>query len=104
MTDELRAAVRRLQEVPSKSLPEALEDIPTLHTLFALSEAKTRDMSRPTDPNDVWDIGFFAPAIPYCQVVVTEKYWSHIARATKLDTKYSCQVLARLGDLIPVLK
>lgn len=103
IADDVQVAVDKLQHVPSADLPTALSEIPTLDVLFTLSEGKTRDLCRPTDPNDLWDLGFLAAAIPYCDVVVTEKYWSSLARSTKLDQKYSCQVLARTSDLKTVL-
>jgi len=104
MTPELRAAMNLLASRPPTELPAAIGEIPTLDVLFVLSEAKTRDLSRPTDPNDLWDLGFLAPTLPYCQVVVTEKYWAHLAKATRLDKKYSCTVLPRLEELMPFLE
>lgn len=103
ITEELQPAIDKLRQVPRADLPSALSEIPTLDVLFTLGEAKTRDSSRATDPNDLWDLGFLAVAIPYCDVVVTERYWSALARSTKLDRKYSCQMLARTADLKSVL-
>jgi len=101
---ELQPAVDRLAAVPPEEQIQMISGIPTLDVLFTLSERKTRDRSRPTDPNDLWDLGFLSAVIPYCQVVVTEKYWTHIATATKLNQKYDCQILARIEDLIPILE
>ena len=104
VSPELRPVFDKLSTVAPDQLLAIIAGIPTMDVLFVLSERKTRDLSRPTDPNDLWDLAFLAPTIPYCQVVVTEKYWSHIAKATKLDAKYSCRVLARLEELVPLLQ
>jgi hypothetical protein len=104
ISPDLMPVVKKLATCAPEELVAIISEIPSIDVLFVLSEAKTRDMSRPTDPNDLWDLGFLAPAIPYCEAVVTEKYWSHLAKVTKLDSKYSCRVQARLADLIPLLE
>ena len=101
---KLEPAIGQLSTLESDELLDAIGRIPALDVLFALSEGKTRDLSRSTDPNDLWDLAFLAAVIPYCQVVVTEKYWTHLARATKLDRKYNCQIVAGLEDLVPILE
>jgi len=103
-SSELQCAISRLSALRSGELLDVIARIPTMDVLFVLSERKTRDLSRATDPNDLWDLGFLAAVVPYCHVVVTEKYWTHLARTTRLDAKYNTRILSRLENLLPVLE
>jgi len=43
--------------------------------------------------NDAYDMAHLSGAIPYCDVVVTEKMFAHISRKKKLDGIYDCEIL-----------
>lgn len=43
--------------------------------------------------NDVYDMAHLSGAIPYCDIVVTEKMFAHISRQKKLDEMYNCEIL-----------
>jgi hypothetical protein len=43
-------------------------------------------------------------AVPYCNVIVVEKYWGHQVGATRLDAKYGAKVLTDLRELPKELK
>jgi len=63
-----------------------------------------RDLSnRAIDRNDVYDMGFLATAIPYCDVVVTEVYWKSVYYQTGLNKNYSTRVMETLLELESVL-
>lgn len=98
-TPQLHKALLKLEQTPVDELPARLAEISTLDVLMVLGEAKTKDMSRRTDPNDLWDLAFLATVIPYFDLVVTEKYWAHLATTTGIARKYSCQVLAKIEDV-----
>lgn len=100
---DVEAAALRLQALPADELVASLSRIPTLDVMIRLGEAKVRDRTRPTDPNDLWDLAFLSLAIPYFDVVVTERSWSHLAASLGLEQRYSCRVLSRLQDLAGVL-
>lgn len=102
--EELREAAQRITALGPDDLLELLPRFPTLDVLITLGEAKARDTSRPTDPNDLWDIAFLAVAIPYLDCVVTERFWAHLATATGVSERYECPVLARLEDLRPLVE
>lgn len=101
---DLQHALARLHGWPRNDLPALLTRIPTLDVLFTLGEAKARNLSRATDPNDLWDLAFLAAALPYCAIVVTESSWAALARDTGLSVRRGSKVLPRLADLIPVLE
>jgi hypothetical protein len=77
-----------------------LDDMPALNVFFRLTYARD-DVSpqRKIEPNDIWDINHFAGAIPYCDVLVTERMFAGLSKAAKLDEKYKCIILTDLKDL-----
>ena len=68
--------------------------------LHVISE---NELSRPIHRNDMHDIAFLAVAVPYCDVVVVEKYWAHILQTSGLDKKYGCLVINSVSDLPELL-
>lgn len=77
-----------------------LESIPSFDVKVKLSYAISNDMNRPPHKNDFKDIAFLATALPYCDVVVTEKSWAHHIKQAKLDVKYNTLVLSDLNELL----
>lgn len=43
---------------------------------------KDKQADRPVHRNDLKDIGFLTMAVPYCDAVVCEKFFSHLVRST----------------------
>ena len=73
--------------------------MPAHHTRFTLAWARDRKASRPLKTNDLLDIAHLAVAIPYADVVVTDKMAAHLATSEKLDKMYGCTVLDDLRKL-----
>lgn len=44
--------------------------------------------------NDLHDVIGLSVAIPYCDIVVTEKQWRHLVRTERLDQEYNTNVIA----------
>lgn len=63
-----------------------------------------RDFSsdNPIISNDAYDMAHLSGAIPYCDVVVTEKMFAHISRKKELDVIYGCQILDDLRLLAQI--
>jgi len=73
--------------------------IPTLDVLITLIHARDRDLGRAVHRNDAKDIIFLSVAIPYCNVIVLERFWAHVVESTGLDRKYDTLSLTDVGDL-----
>ena len=60
-----------------------------------------RDFSteKSISPNDAYDMAHLSGAIPYCDVVVTDKMFAHISKQKKLDKIYDCIILDDLVSL-----
>jgi len=65
-----------------------LEEAPSLNISTKLTYSLLKDKERPIQEHDNRDINFLSTAIPYCDIVITERTWKHLARINKLDSEY----------------
>ncbi len=75
------------------------DSIPTLHVETTLESERDEQRSREIDANDVIDVSFLSVAIPYCDIVVTERFWVDLAKRNRLDQTYDTILLTDLADL-----
>lgn len=80
-------------------LVEFWQSVPTMDTETELVVSRNRHWDRPVEANDTRDIAFLSVAVPYCDIVVTEKFWVAVAEQTGLAKKYNTTMLANLADL-----
>jgi len=78
---------------------EFARSIPSYDVLLSLMLARDEEAQRDIDRNDMRDIAFLATAIPYCDVVVTERYFGNVALRLKLDERYECTILTDVSSL-----
>jgi hypothetical protein len=76
-----------------------LRSIPTAYTFHVLNDARNLNTSRPIEPNDFWDLCTLATAVPYCDVVVTEREWSNILNQKRIGELYNTKIIHRIEDL-----
>ncbi len=76
-----------------------LENFPTALCFFTLLFQRDQQYHRAIQSNDMEDIWHLTLAIPYCDIVVTEKMWTTIAKQSKLDKKCSTTILSSLNEL-----
>lgn len=79
------------------------ESVPVLDVEINLFTQRNEQRDRKIAPNDEIDISFLSVSIPYCDAVVTEKFWTSLARRLKLDAKYRTKVENDLTELNPFL-
>jgi hypothetical protein len=78
--------------------------IPTASTLFNLVIKRDQQLSRPIQTNDIPDVWALSLAIPYCDIVVTEKLWTSIAmKETNLGTQCDTIVIKNVAELLATL-
>jgi hypothetical protein len=80
-----------------------LIDLPSRAVTYELRRLRHQSRDTKWKPNDLEDIASLSVAIPYCDVVVTEKQWCHNARRAKLDRRFNTVILYDLKDLAAVL-
>lgn len=93
-------------EIKNLLTPDNVEafrrSMPAHHTRFTLARARDRKADKSIMINDLLDIAHLAAAIPYTDMVVTDKMAAHLATSEKLDEMYGCVVLDDLKGLAGV--
>lgn len=84
----------------SKEISSFVEDMPALNVFIKLVyERDEVSPQRKIQPSDHWDLVHFSGAIPYCDVLVTEKMFAGLSKKNNLDKKYNCIILTDLKEL-----
>jgi hypothetical protein len=78
--------------------------IPSIYTECELTLYRDRQWPRRIQPNDVRDLAQLAVAVPYCDVVVVEKFWERGISETGVGRKYGTQVFSDLSELLTYLQ
>ena len=73
--------------------------VPSQRVNLALEIHAGRNPQRRLHVNDIRDVGFYKTAIPYANVIVTEKHWANAIRQTKLDAEFGTLALTKLTEL-----
>lgn len=76
-----------------------LDSIPTALCLLTLIYQRDQQLQRPIQANDFNDIWFLTLALPYSDIVATEKMWASIVRQKKLDRKCNTIILSSINEL-----
>lgn len=74
---------------------------PALWTFLELLLARDKNPGRPVKKNDFHDLLALSVAIPYCNIVVTEKDFADMIRRRKLDSEFGTTVLTK-AELIEI--
>jgi hypothetical protein len=76
-----------------------VEAVPTILTSSELERHRHVASQKPWERQDLNDIGALSVAIPYCDVVVTERLWTDAAERSELSEKFGTVVISDLADL-----
>ena len=76
-----------------------MKSIPTAYTFHILNDARNQNISHPIELNDFLDLAALSIAVPYCDVVVTERKWSNILNQKGIGELYSTKIIHRIEDL-----
>jgi len=76
-----------------------LQSFPSRYSYIALNNAKDLQKHRDVKPNDIYDVFSLAVAIPYCDIVVTEKFWAAETKRADLDKIYNTKIFSSLDEL-----
>ena len=82
-----------------KDVKELLDNLPTANCLVTLIYRRDSQLKRPIKVNDFNDIWFLTLAIPYCDIVVTNKEMASMATQAKLDEKCKTIILSSIHQL-----
>ncbi len=77
-----------------------LASISSLQVQAKLTLQRYKDTNKPFHRNDIKDIAFLSTAIPYCDVVVTERSWRDLACRERLDEIFQTEILSDATQLV----
>lgn len=80
-----------------------MDDLPTRYVTNVMRAAKHRQTQQKWEPNDFIDIVSLPVAAVYCDVVITEKQWTHRMRQGKVGQRYNTILLDNTADLLQIL-
>ncbi|WP_433524030.1 hypothetical protein ACQPZ2_01985 [Nocardia pseudovaccinii] len=86
-----------------ETIRELLQRIPSRWVSSELRRVRLRNPQQPWTKNDLNDILALSIAVPYCDVVVTERQWSRHINHLGLAEQYGTTVLHDLTELTEVL-
>ncbi len=96
-------AVRGLQLADLAPNPEAalafVRGMPSTEVSVELKTAWHRNRDKGWTANDVYDIDALSLAVPYCDIVVTEKACHHVLNVAGLGERMQTAILRTLNDL-----
>jgi hypothetical protein len=88
----------------AEGITKFIRDIPTADILTTFTKANLKTLNRPWKKNDIHDMDALAIAIPYCDIVVTEKHAYTQLHNAGVEQRYDTVLLKSLEDLPNVLK
>jgi len=92
-----------LYALEKPGLEAFIDDVPTIYAHRALRRQRQVASEKPWEENDLTDLTALPPAIVYCDVVVTERLWTDLARRAGLGSRFGTTVIRSLEELIPLL-
>jgi hypothetical protein len=108
----LRGVLEKMNVDPAKfhewlCVPENLHrfgaEVPGIEVPLSLILSRDKSLDNKIHRNDGKDLTFFEVAIPYGNIVVTERSWSHTAAVSGLAAKYDTQVVPDAAALPELL-
>lgn len=97
---EFGLAMEDLERLGPNAAVEFLELVPFFDVEINLHVERNEHRDRKIATNDEIDLGFLSVAVPYCQVVVTERFWTALVHRTQLDRKYDTLVTHDLNEAL----
>ncbi len=84
-------------------MQEFLKGVPSRWITRELRRVRHRNPQQPWHPHDLNDVNALSVAVPYCDVVVTERQWATHLTDLGLAEQYGPTVLHDLSGLTEVL-
>lgn len=85
------------------ALEQVLDDMPMMKVEYALRRANFKNGSYSWTTHDIHDLAMLGRAIPYCDMVVTEKHAARQLNLARLGERYGTVILRNIADLMPLL-
>jgi hypothetical protein len=80
-----------------------VDAMPSADAWISLLTARHRNSQLRWEPNDMFDLDAMSVAIPYCDVVVTDRHACRVANVAGLPERLGATVIATLDELVATL-
>lgn len=84
-------------------LEQTVKSIPSVKVTLELVVGRDKQCGGLIKVNDFRDVSFLAAAIPYADVIVTDRYWTDMVSKTGLTKVYDAKVLSDVRRLSEIL-
>jgi hypothetical protein len=79
---------------------DIIDQIPSRWVEMKLRSQRQANPQKPWEGNDLNDVVALSIAVPYCDVVVTEKSWASLVNAAKVGKRFDTLVTRDLKDVV----
>jgi hypothetical protein len=108
--DKIEAALRKmgksfadLRALPDEKIASLIDLVPCWDIERCLAVQVEQQWNRELEGNDTYDIGGLTAGIPYCDVVVTERLWTHLCNASGVAARYNSRVISSVFEITSLL-
>jgi len=92
-----------LSRLGPERLTTFIDHCPILRIETDLAMLRDSHMDRAIEANDSRDISHIQLALPYCDALVTEKFWREMCLRAGFDKLYPCKVFTDVRQMLPGL-
>ena len=92
-----------LMELGADEVTAFMLDLPSRAAGLELMWRQFDNQQTKWKPNDLIDIGYLSSAVAYCDIVVTERKWTHMLNQSDASKRLGTTVTSDLNDLIELL-
>jgi hypothetical protein len=110
MQDVLEAGLARanvswhaLMELGADEITAFMLDLPSRAAGLELMWRQFDNQQTKWKPNDLIDVAYLSGAVAYCDIVVTERKWTHMLNQSDAPKRLGTTVISDLNDLIELL-
>ncbi|WP_158709879.1 hypothetical protein [Streptomyces violaceoruber] len=87
----------------SEAIKGFLRGMPSVTFRHEARRLKHRNPQWSWQQHDHIDLASLSVAVPYADIVVTERQWAHLCKVAKLDHRFGTRVIGRLSELPQLL-
>jgi hypothetical protein len=92
-----------LMELGADEVTSFMLDLPSRAAGLELMWRQFDNQQTKWKPNDLIDIGYLSTAVAYCDIVVTERKWTHMLNQSDSPKRVGTTVISDLSDLTELL-
>lgn len=89
---------------PKIYIQRMLMKMPLLYCLFKLEYERDKHFDKEIKSNDIFDTNALSSALPYCDIIVCEKFFGRAIKKLQLDVEFNTNVFLNIYEFADYLK